>query len=109
MYIVSMYTMYKDKKKKLYTMYIEKRENMTFDKKKYDQKYAKENYDRVLFNVRKGDKDVIVKQAKEKGFKTMADYIKSLVYADIEKSQNAKNINVQNILQNGDNNNISIG
>lgn len=90
-------------------MYIEKRKNMTFDKKKYDQRYAKENYDRVLFNVKKGEKDIIVMQAKEKGFKTMADYIKSLVYADIEKSQNAKNINVQNILQNGDNNNINIG
>lgn len=82
---------------------------MTFDKKKYDQKYAKENYDRILFNVKKGDKGIIVARAKEKGYSTIADYIKSLVYEDIKTSETKKNINVQNILQNGDNNNINIG
>ncbi len=82
---------------------------MTFNKKKYDQQYAKDNYDRVLFNVKKGDKEIIVSRAKEKGYSTIADYIKSLVYEDIKSSQATKNINVQNVLQNGDNNNINIG
>ena len=29
---------------------------MAFDKKKYDHSFAKDNYDRIALNVKKGDK-----------------------------------------------------
>lgn len=80
---------------------------MTFDKKKYDQKFAKENYDRIPLNVKKGEKAIIAEHAKKKGFSSITDYIKNLIYKDINESSNS--INVGDISQNGDNNSINIG
>lgn len=81
---------------------------MTFDKKKYDQKYAKDNYDRVLFNVKKGDKEKIVERAKAKGFNTIADYIKNLIYLDMNDANKSKNINIKNVTKQGGQNIINI-
>ena len=78
---------------------------MTFEKKKYDQKYVKDNYSRIPLNVRKEEKEIIVKRAKEKGFPDVTKYIKDL----IDKDLNSKNISVQNVNQIGDNNSINIG
>lgn len=41
---------------------------MAFDKKKYDQSFAKDNYDRIALNVKKGDKELIANRAKEIGY-----------------------------------------
>lgn len=78
---------------------------MTFEKKKYDQKYVKDNYSRIPLNVRKEEKEIIVKRAKEKGFPDVTKYIKDL----IDKDLNSKNITVGNVNQIGDNNSINIG
>ncbi len=79
---------------------------MTFDKKKYDQKYVKNNYDRIPLNVKKGEKEKIAQHAKNKGFDSITEYIKDLIYKDMN-SKNS-NIKVGNIKQNGNNNSINI-
>ena len=78
---------------------------MGFDKKKYDQKFAKENYDRIALNLKKGDKALIAERAKAAGFDSITEYIKHLIYSDIN---NVKNVTIGEITQNGDNNSINI-
>lgn len=59
---------------------------MTFNQSKYVNEYAKEKYDRIQVLVTKGDKDKIKAAAEKKGYKSTNDYIKALIYADIEKA-----------------------
>ena len=75
---------------------------MAFDKKKYDQSFAKDNYDRIALNVKKGDKELIANRAKEVGY----DSIKHLIYDDMKMS--GKTIQIGNITQKGTNNSINI-
>ena len=79
---------------------------MKFDKVKYDNKFQKDNYDRIALNVKKGEKDIIANFAKEKGYTSITEYIKSLIYKDM---QGNKNITVGDISQTGDNNSVHIG
>lgn len=81
---------------------------MTFDKKKYDQQFQKDNYDRIALNVKKGDKAIIAEHAKKQGFNSITDYIKHVVYKDMSNNSN-KNITVGDIAQNGNGNSINIG
>lgn len=78
---------------------------MTFDKKKYDQAYVKDKYDRLPINVKKGEKEIILKRAKEKGFNSITEYIKDLIYKDINSGN--QNITIGEINQNGNGNKIS--
>lgn len=78
---------------------------MTFEKKKYDQKYVKDNYSRIPLNVKKEEKELIIKRAKEKGFPDVTKYIKDLIDKDLN---NKKNVNIKNVNQIGDNNSINI-
>lgn len=73
---------------------------MVFDKRKYDQKFQKDNYDRIALNVKKGDKAIIAEFAKNNGFESITDYIKHVVYMDMEKRKDTK-IHIENINQNG--------
>lgn len=59
---------------------------MTFDKKKYDQQFIKENYDRIPLNVKKGEKAKIAEYAKSKGFNSITEYIKDLIRRDMNES-----------------------
>ncbi|MDE6016515.1 MAG: hypothetical protein K2H41_12610 [Acetatifactor sp.] len=77
---------------------------MAFNKKQYDQKFAKEHYDRIALNVNKGEKENIAKRAQAKGFKSITDYIKDLIYNDMKNGQN--NIVIGEINQTGDSNSI---
>ncbi len=77
---------------------------MTFDKKKYDQKYVKDNYDRIPINVKKGEREIIFNRAKEKGFKSITEYVKDLIKNDINNTKS--NINIGEINQNGENNTV---
>lgn len=79
---------------------------MTFDKKKYDQAYVKDKYDRLPINVKKGEKEIILMRAKEKGFNSITEYIKDLIYNDLNNGN--KNINIGEIHQSGTGNNISL-
>lgn len=76
---------------------------------KYKNAYNKEKYDRIQVSVKKGEKDFIDQIAKKKGFKNTSEYIKSLIYKDIEKDENStKNITIGEIHQSGTGNNISL-
>ena len=55
-----------------------------FNKQKYDNEYAKANYDRCIFNVPKGYKAVIEEHYKAKGYKSLNTYINALIKADME-------------------------
>lgn len=78
-----------------------------FDKRKYDQQFQKDNYDRIALNVKKGDKEKMSIYAKKKGFNSLTDYIKSLIYEDMNREKVV--IHAETIEQNGDNNTINIG
>lgn len=54
-----------------------------FDKQKYDNEYAKLNYDRCIFNVPKGQKKVIEEHYKSKGYKSLNAYINDLIKSDM--------------------------
>ena len=75
---------------------------MAFDKKKYDQSFAKDNYDRIALNVKKGDKELIA----NRGYDSITEYIKHLIYDDMKMS--GKTIQIGNITQKGTNNSINI-
>ena len=55
----------------------------TFNKQKYDTEYAKQNYDRCIFNVPKGQKAVIEEYWKAKGYKSLNAYVNDLIQRDM--------------------------
>lgn len=57
-----------------------------FDKKKYDNNYAKENYDRILITMPKGEKEKIKIATEKKGYKSVNEYIRETIKKDIEKA-----------------------
>lgn len=60
---------------------------MAYEKINYNNKFTKENYDRINFTAPKGYKEKINKRAKELGHKSTGEYIKSLIGKDLlEKS-----------------------
>lgn len=55
-----------------------------FNQAKYIQKYQKDNYDRCIFNVPKGQKTVIEQHFRKKGYKSLNAYVNDLIRRDIE-------------------------
>lgn len=72
---------------------------MTFDKKKYDQQFTKENYDRIPLNVKKGEKAKIAEFAKKKGYNSITEYIKELIRRDMNENEKS-NVNIGKINNN---------
>lgn len=66
-----------------------------FNKQKYDNQYAKENYDRCIFNVPKGQKAVIETHWRAKGYKSLNAYVNDLIAQDMERT-GEKSIHIQN-------------
>lgn len=66
-----------------------------FNKQKYDNQYAKENYDRCIFNVPKGQKAVIETHWRAKGYKSLNAYVNDLIAKDMERT-GEKSIHIQN-------------
>lgn len=60
---------------------------MTFNKSKYDQQFAKENYDRIPINVKKGEKAKIAEYAKSKGYSSITEYVRDLIKHDMSKHE----------------------
>lgn len=67
-------------------------EKMSFNKTTYDNNYQRENYDRIALNVKKGEKEKIKKYAEIKGYDTITEYIKAILYEDMEKNQGGGDI-----------------
>lgn len=70
-----------------------------FDQNKYIQQFQKENYDRLVIQVPKGEKALIDEYRKGKGYKSLNAYVNDLIKRDM--AQNA--ISVKN------SNNVIIG
>lgn len=73
---------------------------------KYKNDFQKEKYDRIIVTVNKGEKDAIEEYRKSKGYKSLNNYITDLIRTDMK---NGKNITVGDVVQQGNNNSISIG
>lgn len=67
-----------------------------FNKQKYDNQYAKENYDRCIINVPKGQKAVIEAHWKAKGYKSLNAYVNDLITKDMERAgeKSSKTVNI---------------
>ncbi|MBE5883384.1 MAG: hypothetical protein E7291_03010 [Lachnospiraceae bacterium] len=55
-----------------------------FNQQKYIQQYQKENYDRCIFNVPKGQKEIIRKHMQNKGYSSLSAYVYDLIKADMK-------------------------
>lgn len=52
-------------------------------KSEYDNQYAKENYDRIIVQVKKGIKEQVKQYAIKNGYDSMNAYINKLIYDDM--------------------------
>ncbi len=57
-----------------------------FNQTKYINKFIKENYDTIRFQLPKGQKENVIKHYQKKGYKSMNEYIKLLIQKDMEQS-----------------------
>lgn len=55
-----------------------------FNKQKYDNEYAKNNYDRCIFNVPKGYKQEITEYYKKCGYTSLNQYVTTLIQNDMD-------------------------
>ena len=60
---------------------------MEYNKIQYNNEYNKNNYDRLIINVPKGQKAVIKEHFTELGYKSLNEYVNALIRADFEKRQ----------------------
>lgn len=67
-----------------------------FNQAKYIQKFQKENYDRCIFNVPKGQKAIIEAHWKAKGYKSLNAYVNDLISKDMAAAgeQGSKTVNI---------------
>lgn len=79
-----------------------------FEKKKYDQEFVRNNYDRLNIQVKKGMKAKIDEHRKAKGYNSLNEYVNDLIRRDMNEGGN-KGISVGDISQNGVGNSINIG
>lgn len=59
-----------------------------FNSTKYKNDFAKENYDRFNVVVPKGKKAEITDHYKKQGYKSLNEYINSLINADMNREEN---------------------
>lgn len=78
-----------------------------FNKQKYDNEYAKNNYDRCIFNVPKGQKKVIENHWKKKGYKSLNTYVNELIRKDMNEIEEKSSTN--RIETSGENNKVIVG
>ena len=55
-----------------------------FNQSKYINDYAKQNYDRLIIQVPKGQKELIAEHWKSKGYKSLNAYVTELIAKDME-------------------------
>lgn len=72
-----------------------------FDQNKYIQQFQKENYDRLVIQVPKGEKALIDEYRKGKGYKSLNAYVNELIKRDMEQNatsmKNSNNVIIGNI------------
>lgn len=62
-----------------------------FDKIKYNSEYNKKAYEQINIRVKKGQKEVIEKHSKTKGYSNISTYVKDLIDADMKQNTNPEN------------------
>lgn len=71
-----------------------------FNQAKYIAQFQKENYDRCIFNVPKGQKEIIAEHWKAKGYKSLNAYVNDLIRKDMEQEatsvKNSHNVIIGN-------------
>ncbi|MBD5531707.1 MAG: hypothetical protein HDQ98_05825 [Lachnospiraceae bacterium] len=67
-----------------------------FDEVKYKNDFAKEKYDRIIVNVKKGQRSVIDSYRKEKGFASLNAYINELIRKDMNENTSG-NVHISTI------------
>lgn len=76
-------------------MYIGVNHMGEFNQAKYIQQFQKENYDRCIFNVPKGQKAVIEAHWRAKGYKSLNAYVNDLIAKDMERAgEGSKTVNI---------------
>ena len=55
-----------------------------FNQSKYINEYAKQNYDRLIIQVPKGQKELIAEHWKNKGYKSLNAYVTELIAKDMK-------------------------
>ena len=65
---------------------------MPYNQSKYANQFTKENYDRLNIQVPKGQKEIIEKYRKAKGYKSLNLYINSLIKKDMEAELGGGNL-----------------
>lgn len=58
-----------------------------FNQAKYIQSYQKEKYDRCIFNLPKGQKEVLEKHWRKKGYTSLNSYVNDLIKKDMEEDK----------------------
>lgn len=68
-----------------------------YNESKYKNDFAKKNYDRIALNVPKGMKQKIEEYRKQKGYKSLNDYINEVIREDMyENNKNTgKTVNIE--------------
>lgn len=56
-----------------------------FNQAKYIQKFQKENYDRCIFNVPKGQKAIIEEHWRSLGYKSLNAYVNDMIQRDMSQ------------------------
>lgn len=78
-----------------------------FNQAKYIQEYQKENYDRCIFNLPKGQKEVVKKHWKRKGYESLNQYVNDLIRKDMNETDSNISVNIEN--KKGSRNTFNIG
>lgn len=66
-----------------------------FNQAKYIQQFQKENYDRCIFNVPKGQKAIIEQHWRALGYKSLNAYVNDLINRDMGRAGDEISVNVQ--------------
>ena len=64
-----------------------------FNQNKYIQQFQKENYDRLVIQVPKGEKARIDEYRKGRGYKSLNAYVNDLIKRDMAQNASVKNSN----------------
>lgn len=60
----------------------------SFNKREYDNNFQKENYDRIVIKVKKGEKKELELHIADFGYKSVSSFIKSAINEKIERDLN---------------------
>lgn len=79
-----------------------------FNQSKYINDFIKETYDTIKVQIPKGQKELIKGHAKSKGYKSVNEYMKALIDADMKAEEKSINVHHNKGVIIGDNGTINM-